>query len=90
MQPSNWTVGFLFNHIWSVSGANDRSDVNQTFVQPFATYDLGNDVSAGISMEASANWEADETWTAPMLFSVNKVTTLGKQPMNLSVGRVRR
>ena len=46
-QPSNWTLGFLFNHIWSVSGASDRGDVNQTFVQPFATYNLGNGVSAG-------------------------------------------
>jgi hypothetical protein len=57
-QPAHWTVGFLFNHIWSVSGANDRGDVNQTFVQPFATYNLGNGVCAGVSMEASANWES--------------------------------
>src|SRR5262245_18386663 len=27
-QPAHWTIGFLCNHIWSVSGANDRSDVN--------------------------------------------------------------
>jgi hypothetical protein len=84
-QPANWTMGFLFNHIWSVSGANDRSDVNQTFLQPFANYNLGNGVSTGFTMEASANWEADEQWTAPLLFNLNKVTTLGKRPVNLSV-----
>ena len=31
----------LFNHIWSVSGANDRDDVNPTFLQPFLNYNLG-------------------------------------------------
>jgi hypothetical protein len=40
-QPGNWTVGVLFNQIWSVSGANDRDDVNSTFLQPFANYNLG-------------------------------------------------
>jgi hypothetical protein len=84
-QPGNWTIGMLFNQIWSVSGANDRSDVNQTYLQPFANYNLGNGVSAGLSMEASANWEADETWTAPMLMSVSKVTLLGRRPVNFAV-----
>lgn len=84
-QPGNWTIGTLFNHIWSVSGANDRRDVNQTYLQPFANYNLGNGVSAGLSLEASANWEADDTWTAPLLMSVSKVTLLGKRPVNFAV-----
>ena len=84
-QPGKWTLGALFNHIWSVSGANDRDDVNQTFLQPFANYNLGSGLSVGVSMEASGNWEADETWTAPLLFSVSKVTLLGRRPVNLSV-----
>jgi hypothetical protein len=36
-------------------------------------------------MEATANWEADEHWTAPLLFQVTKVTLLGKRPVNLAV-----
>jgi hypothetical protein len=82
-QPANWTLGFLFNHIWSTSGATDRTDVNQTFLQPFANYNLGSGLSVGVSMEASGNWNADETWTAPLLFNVSKVTMLGKRPVNL-------
>ena len=84
-QPGKWTLGALFNHLWSTSGANDRSDVNQTFLQPFANYNLGSGLSVGVSMEASANWNADETWTAPLLFSVSKVTLLGKRPVNLAM-----
>ena len=55
-----WTVGTLFNQIWSVSGANDRADVNSTFLQPFANYNLGGGLSVGVSAEATGNWEADE------------------------------
>jgi hypothetical protein len=85
-QPGNWTVGALFNQIWSVSGANDRDDVTSTFLQPFANYNLGGGLSVGVSMEATANWEADETWTAPLLFTVSKVALLGKRPVNFAVG----
>jgi hypothetical protein len=37
-------------------------------------------------MEATANFEAEETWTAPVLFSVSKVTLLGTRPVNFMVG----
>jgi hypothetical protein len=84
-QPGKWTIGALFNHVWSVSGAADRADVNSTYLQPFANYNLGAGLSVGASIEASANWEADETWTAPLLFSVSKVTLLGKRPVSFAV-----
>jgi hypothetical protein len=85
MQPGPWTVGFLFNQIWSTSGANDRADVNQMFLQPFANYNLGNGLSAGVSSEATAYWDADETWTAPLLFNVSKVALLGKRPVSFTL-----
>jgi hypothetical protein len=84
-QPGKWTVGVLANQIWSVSGASDRDDVNTTYLQPFANYNLGNGLSTGVSLEASANWEADDTWTAPLLFSLSKVTILGKRPVNFAI-----
>ena len=84
-QPGNWTVGMLVNQIWSVSGANDREDISQAYLQPFANYNLPGGVSLGASMEATANWRADEqTWTAPLLFSVSKVAVLGKRPVNFA------
>jgi hypothetical protein len=84
-QPGKWTLGLLFNQIWSMSGANDRNDVNSTYLQPFANYNLGSGLSAGVSLEATGNYEADETWTTPLLFSVSKVTLLGKRPVSFSV-----
>jgi hypothetical protein len=85
-QPGPWTVGFLFNHMWSTSGAEDRSDVNATFLQPFLNLNLGQGLAAGASLEATANWEADEAWTAPLLFTISKVTRLGQRPVNFVMG----
>jgi hypothetical protein len=85
-QPGPWTLGLLFNQIWSASGAADRNDVNTTFLQPFLNYNLGRGLAVGAVMEASANWKADEHWTAPLLFAVSKVALLGKRPVNFQFG----
>ena len=85
MQPGKWTVGLLANQLWSTSGASDRPDVNQTFLQPFMNYNLGRGLAVGVSMEATGNWKADEVWTAPLLFQVSKVTALGKRPFQVGV-----
>jgi hypothetical protein len=84
-QPGSFTIGILYNQIWSVSGANDRDDVNSMYLQPFLNYNLGGGLSAGVSAEASANYEADDAWTAPLLFSLSKVTLLGKRPVSFAV-----
>lgn len=86
MQPGKWTVGALWNHIWSIDGANDRANVNQMFLQPFTNYNLGQGLAVGAQMEASANFEADdEQWQTYLLFNVSKVTLLGKRPVNFFV-----
>src|SRR5262245_26967106 len=37
-QTGPWTVGALWNQVWSFSGDDSRSDVNQMFIQPFLSY----------------------------------------------------
>ena len=53
---------------------------NSMFVQPFANYNIGGGLAVGATIEATANFEADEAWTAPLLFSVSKVTRPGARP----------
>jgi len=88
VQPGKWTIGALYNQIWSVSGAIDRDDFNITFIQPFVNYNLGNGLSLGYSLEASANWKAPSTntWNSPMVFKVAKVTVLGHQHVQIEMG----
>jgi hypothetical protein len=83
VQPGKWTIGALWNQIWSMDGANDRADVNQMFLQPFANYNLGGGLAVGAQMEAAGNFEADdEQWQTYLLFSLSKVTLLGKRPVS--------
>ena len=85
-QPGNWTFGLLANQIWSVSGANDRQDVNKTYLQPFMHYNLGSGLAVGVSGEVTGNWKADaEKWSGPLLFNVSKVTMLGKRPVKFTI-----
>jgi hypothetical protein len=86
-----WTVGALANHIWSYAGDDFtggavREDVNATFVQPFVTYTTKGAVSMTVNLEASANWEADDTWTVPLHVNVAKLTRFGPFPMNVGGG----
>jgi len=86
IQPGKWSFGLLVNQVWSVSGANDRPDVNRTYIQPFLHYNLGSGLSLGASAEATGNWEAKEQkWSSTVLFNVSKVTVLGKRPVNFKI-----
>ena len=51
VQPGKWTMGALWNQIWSMDGANDRADVNQMYLQPFANYNLPEGLAVGAQME---------------------------------------
>jgi len=37
-------------------------------------------------IEATSNWDADDKWSTALIFSVSKVTHLGKRPVNFLFG----
>jgi hypothetical protein len=88
VQPGPWTIGALYNQIWSTSGDVNRDGFEITYLQPFVNYNLGQGLSVGYSLEATANWKAPSTntWNAPMVFKVSKVTKLGHQHMQIEGG----
>ncbi len=84
VQPGKFTVGILFNHVWSAAGAEVRTDVNTSYGQPFLSYNLGKGLALGVSSEITTNWKAEQKTTAPLLFAVSKVALLGRQPVNFT------
>jgi hypothetical protein len=68
-QTGPWTVGLLANHIWSVAGEDDRSDINATFLQPFLSYITKTKTTFGVLMESTYDWEA-EKWSVPVIAQV--------------------
>jgi len=89
-QSGPWTYGGLVNHLWSFAdtGDSERSDVNQTFIQPFLAYTTPKAVTFTLQSESTANWEAEsgQRWTVPVNVLVSKVTKLGPFPFSIAAG----
>ena len=84
-QVGPWTIGGLANHIWSVSGDDDRADINATFLQPFVSYITKTKTTIGLNTESTYDWESDQ-WSVPVNASVAQLFKIGPQIMQLSLG----
>jgi hypothetical protein len=86
-QAGPWTVGALWNQIWSFSGNPARQDVNQMFVQPFLAYTTKKALTLTVQSESVGNFEADtQKWTVPINFLLAKVASFGTFPASYQVG----
>ena len=84
-QTNGWTYGALVNHLWDYAGDNNRSALNNTFIQPFLTLNRPGGWTYALNTESSYNWQANE-WTVPVNVIVSKLVTFGKQPVQFSLG----
>jgi hypothetical protein len=84
-QDGHWTYGLLFNHVWSVAGAHNRTDVNSTFLQPFLSYTTKNAWTFGLNTESSYDWTGEQ-WSTPIHLTATKVLKLGKLPVSAGGG----
>jgi hypothetical protein len=88
-QSGPWTVGALWNQVWSFSGDPARSDVNQMFLQPFVAYQATQTLTLTVQSETTANWNAaDEAdrWTVPINVLVSKLSSFGTFPASYQLG----
>jgi hypothetical protein len=86
-QTGPWTVGALWNQVWSFAGNAARNDVNQMFLQPFLAYQATRTVTLTVQSETTANWEVDDgRWTVPINVLVAKLSTFGVFPASYQVG----
>ena len=85
-QTGRWSIGVIFNNIWSIAGDSDRADVNAFLTQPFVTYNLPHGWNVTTSPIITANWKAgsDDRWLVPVGGGVGKLTRVGKLPVNFS------
>jgi hypothetical protein len=86
-QTGPWTVGALWNQVWSFSGNPARDDVNQMFLQPFLSYQATRTLTLTVQSEATANWKVEESrWTAPINVIASKLSTFGTFPASYQFG----
>jgi hypothetical protein len=87
-QTGKWTIGVLWNQVWSVAGDRRREDVNQMFLQPFIAYQKTKTLTLTVTSETTGNWEAQggDRWTVPVLFSASKLNKFGPFPASYQLG----
>jgi hypothetical protein len=84
-QTNGWTFGALINQIWSVAGDENRTDVNQMYLQPFVTYNWKSGTGLTLNTELTQNWQAGTT-TAFVNIMAGGILKFGNQIVQLQVG----
>ena len=85
LQKNGWTYGGLANQVWSVAGDENRTDVNQLYLQPFLAYNWSSGAGIGLNAEITQNWHA-ETTVAWINANLSAVTSFGNQKAQFSIG----
>ena len=80
-----WTYGILANHVWSFAGDDARTDISNTFAQPFVAYTWPSAWTVSVQSESSYNWKT-EKWSVPINVAVAKLHMFGKLPVSLQAG----
>jgi hypothetical protein len=84
-QEHGFTYGALTNHVWSVAGDDDRSNISSTFIQPFLAYTTKTFTSLTLNTESTYNWKTEE-WSVPIHGLVSQILKIGPQPISLQAG----
>lgn len=85
-QSGHWTVGALYNHIFSFAGQSARPDVSSSFLQPFLSYAFKDSTTLTLNLESTHDFAGDNGWTVPINFTAGKIFKLGSQLTNFTVG----
>lgn len=80
-----WTMGVLGNHIWSFGGEAQRTDISNTFIQPFVAYTWPNSWTFSVLSESTYNWKTEE-WSVPVNVAIAKLVRLGRLPVSVQGG----
>jgi hypothetical protein len=85
-QSGTYTFGLLAFNLYGLGNPDaGMNKLNNLFLQPFVTKQLGQGLSVSSNLESSYDWTADK-WTVPLNLSVAQVMKVGNQPISFSVG----
>lgn len=89
VQKGEWTIGVLGNQLWTFDGGETNKDnvINKSFIQPWATYELGKGRSVSITTQSSYDW-INRQWTVPLNVGYAQVVNFGKQPVQIQIGGI--
>ena len=82
--PKPWVFGMLVRQLVSFAGNDDRKDVSQLLLQPFANYNLQAGWYVVSSPVITNNWEgaSGERWNVPIGGGFGRLMKIDKLPIN--------
>jgi hypothetical protein len=84
-QTGPWTVGFLGNHIWSLTDDDKYGEISNTFLQPFLNYTTKKATSFVVNTESTYDW-TNSQWSVPINADVFQLVKIGGQRVQLGGG----
>lgn len=84
-QQGQWTYGMLTQHVWDYAGDDDRSSVNSTLLQPFASFTTHTATTFSLQAESVYDWTSKQ-WSIPVNAIVSQVIKIGNQLIQLKLG----
>jgi len=84
-QKNGWTIGGLVNHIFSVAGDENRSDINASFINPFVIYNWKSGSGISLNSEYTYDWENDLNILVIMP-SFTALAKFGSQAIGCDIG----
>jgi hypothetical protein len=82
-----WLVGVLITDVASIGGQDDRKNVHQFLMQPFANYNFSHGWYVDSSPIITADWKAapGNKWTVPVGGGGGRIFHIGRQAVNTYV-----
>jgi hypothetical protein len=88
-QPGKWTIGGLFNQVWSVAGDANRSDISSAFLQPFISYGFTGGLTIGVSSENAYDWKSKQLVSGLATLNMSQIFKIaGSQLASISLSPV--
>lgn len=85
-QSGTYTFGLLAFNLYGLGNPDaGMPKLNNLFLQPFVTKQLGQGLSVSSNLESNYDWTGDK-WTVPLNLSVAQVMKVGNQPISFSLG----
>ncbi|MAZ87370.1 MAG: hypothetical protein CL693_06980 [Cellvibrionaceae bacterium] len=84
-QSGPWSVGALGHYLTDVAGEDDRTDVEQIFLQPFVSYNFSNATS--VTVQSEGTWDLEgKDYGGVAIASLNQTFRLGGQLLQARIG----
>lgn len=85
-QDGAYTYGMLAFNLFGMGNPDPgMTKLNNLFLQPFLTKQLGKGLSVSSNIESSYDWTNDQ-WNVPLNLSVAQVMKIADQPISFSLG----